>query len=232
MKFKHAHIRHGADRLLVYFNDMREVGFSDHFSLYKQLNAVFGGDGSFDILFIKDVATLQWYLTIIDDIVHFIGELNDQYTYKEMYGFAGSSGCIPLLNILPRFHNFRRAVVLNGQVSLDKNVVSKYKTCTDCCVFDESRVPGEYDMCYLDPLKKIKGNDTFKIRFYHNSSMSDHVNHAVLRDMYAGVENIECVYEDDNQNHEGYIISRYSELCLQEYKRFFLQTNDIHDKYQ
>ncbi len=135
-KFKYIHIHNNSKNLLVYFNDMTQVGFSDHFSLYKQLNNIFH---DFDILFIKDIAEYHWYLTIINPIIDLINSLNNTHYYRNIYGFAGSSGSMGLLNTLPKIPNFRKAVIINGQVSLVKEDVDKYRSCKDCYIFSEDK---------------------------------------------------------------------------------------------
>ncbi len=221
MKFKYIHIQHHSKKLLVYFNDMTQVGFSDHFSLYKQLHEIFF---DYDILFVKDIAEYYWYLTIIDDIYNLICELNNTYQYDSIVGFAGSSGSIGLLNTLPKISNFHKAIIINGQVSLRKEDVDKYRNCKDCYVFDEKKIQEEYKEEYVEPMEYIKKMNLafFKIRFYHNSSSSDSVNHTLLKEKYV-CKHIEAIYEDhrDTPFHGNYLVKKYKNIYLEEYKKYF-----------
>ncbi len=218
MNFKYIHIKNNSNKLLVYFNDMTQVGFSDHFSLYKQLNTIFN---DFDILFIKDVAEYHWYLTIIDSIIDLIKTLNN---YEAIYGFAGSSGSMGLLNTLPKIANFKCGIIINGQVSLAKEDVNKYKSCKDCYVFSEDKINDYYNKSYLEPLEYIiKNNGKYKILFYHNSSLSDNVNHNILKNKY-NLKNFQIINEGNKHGpfHGPYLIKKYHEDCLIEYKKYFL----------
>ena len=225
-KFKYIHIKNNSKHLLVYFNDMTQVGFSEHFSLYKQLNTIFH---DFDILFIKDIAEYYWYLTIINPIIDLIHLLNNIHQYKNIYGFAGSSGSIGLLNTLPKISNFRKAVIINGQVSLAKEDVDKYRNCKDCYLFSEDKIKEDYNKDYLIPLEYIKCNSKnrftipYKIQFYHNCSASDSVNHNILKNHYK-LSFFELIYEGNIHGpfHGPYLIKKYHENCLKEYKNYFI----------
>ncbi len=221
-KFKYIHIQNNSKNLLVYFNDMTQVGFSDHFSLYKQLNTIFH---DFDILFIKDIAEYYWYLTIINHIIDLINSLNNQYHYTNIYGFAGSSGSIGLLNTLPKIVNFKKAVIINGQVSLAKEDVHKYRNCKDCYLFSEDKIKEDYHKNYLIPLEYIKCNHTnqYKIKFYHNCSASDSVNHNILKNHYK-LPFFEIIDEGNVHGpfHGPYLIKKYHENCLKEYKNYLI----------
>ncbi len=220
--FKYIHIKNNSQKLLIYFNDMTQVGFSDHFSLYKQLNTIFN---DFDILFIKDIAEYYWYLTIIDHILLLINQLNENYHYQSIYGFAGSSGSIGLLNTLPKISNFKSAIIINGQVSLLKEDVDKYRNCKDCYVFSEEKIKENYNKSYLTPLEYVK-NNSYKIRFYHNSSVSDSINHNILKDRYKNIKNFEYIYEEhrDTPFHGNYLIKKYKNEYLELYKKYFLSS--------
>jgi hypothetical protein len=221
MKFKYIHIKNNNSKLLVYFNDMTQVGFSDHFSLFKQLNSIFS---DFDILFIKDIAEYYWYLTIIDDILALINELNCEYKYKDIYGFAGSSGSMGLLNTLPKIANFRKGVIINGQVSLKKEDVDQYRGCKDCYVFTEEKIKESYHQDYLTPFTYIeKNHSTYKLLFYHNCSHSDSVNHQILKNNYP-LRNMTYIDEGNKHGpfHGPYLIKKYSNESLESYKHYFL----------
>ena len=221
-KFKYIHIKNNSKQMIVYFNDMTQVGFSDHFSLYKQLNTIFN---EFDILFIKDIAEYYWYLTIIDPIIDLIHSLNNKYHYINIYGFAGSSGSIGLLNTLPKIANFRKAVIINGQVSLAKEDVDKYRSCKDCYLFSEDKIKEDYHKDYLIPLEYIKSNhkNRFKIQFYHNCSTSDSVNHNILKNHYK-LPIFDIIYEGNTHGpfHGPYLIKKYHENCLKTYKSYLI----------
>ena len=220
MKFKYKHIQNQSKRLLVYFNDMTQVGFSDHYSLYKQLNCIFF---DYDILFIKDTAEYYWYLTIVDDILELLYQLNRDFGYECVYGFAGSSGCMGLLNTLPKIPNFKRAIVINGQVSLAREDVEKYRNCKDCYLFSKEKIKEAYNEDYLVPFQK-SSKGTFQIRFYHNTSVSDLANHHILREKYLKDGwNVEAILEDhrDTPFHGNYLIKRYKDHYLEEYKKYY-----------
>lgn len=221
-KFRYIHIKNNSKNIIIYFNDMTQVGFSDHFSLYKQLNTIFY---DFDILFIKDIAEYYWYLTIIDDIINLINQLNNQYQYKNIYGFAGSSGSMGLLNTLPKITNFRKAIIINGQVSLAKEDVDKYRSCKDCYTFNENKIKELYNKNYLVPLEYIKLNNknNYKIMFYHNCSASDSVNHHILKNNY-NLSIFEIIDEGCKHGpfHGPYLIKKYHDNFLKEYKYYFI----------
>ncbi len=222
--FKYIHIKNNSLKLLIYFNDMTQVGFSDHFSLYKQLNTIFN---DFDILFIKDIAEYYWYLTIIDHILVLINQLNETYHYQSIYGFAGSSGSMGLLNTLPKIHNFKSAIIINGQISLLKEDVNKYRNCKDCYVFSEEKIKENYHKSYLAPIEYMKENIknyNYKIRFYHNSSLSDSINHTILKEKCKNMKNIEMIYEEhrDTPFHGNYLMKKYKNEYLEQYKKYLL----------
>jgi hypothetical protein len=220
MKFKYSHIQNQSKKLLVYFNDMTQVGHSDHFSLYKQLNRIFS---DYDILFIKDIAEYYWYLTIIDDILELLHSLNHTFKYDAIYGFAGSSGCMGLLNTLPKIAIFKRAIVINGQVSLASEDVEKYRNCRDCYLFSKEKIQEEYHQAYLTPLLFIQNQKerSYQIRFYHNTSVSDSANHHILREKYRGC-GVEAILEEshDTPFHGNYLMKRYRDSYLEEYKKY------------
>ncbi len=221
MKFKYSHIQNQSKKLLVYFNDMTQVGFSDHYSLYKQLNRIFY---DYDILFIKDVAEYYWYLTIVDDILDLLHQLNRDFGYDGVYGFAGSSGCMGLLNTLPKIANFKRAVVINGQVSLAREDVEKYRNCKDCYLFSKEKIKEAYNEAYLTPFR-ASSKGSFQIRFYHNTSVSDLANHHILREKYLKDGwNVEAFLEDhrDTPFHGNYLVKRYKDNYLEEYKKYYM----------
>ncbi len=221
--FKYKHITRNARKLLVVFNDMTQVGFSDHFSLYKQLDRIFA---DYDILFIKDIAEYYWYLTIIDSIYSLLTTLAPSYE-DGIYGFAGSSGSIGLLNILPHLPNFKAAVVINGQVSLRKSHVDLYRNCRDCYIFTEEKISTSYNRDYLEPLLRINEVCCGKIRFYHNQSMSDSAHHRILREFIKDhpyhPTAFEAIFEEtrDAPSHGNYLVKKYRDSYLLEYKAFF-----------
>jgi hypothetical protein len=202
---------------------MTQVGFSDHFSLYKQLNRIFT---DYDILFIKDIAEYYWYLTIVDDIIELLHQLNRDFGYECVYGFAGSSGCMGLLNTLPKIANFKRGIVINGQVSLAREDVDRYRNCRDCYLFSEEKIKEEYKKAYLTPFEYIKNKKerSYQIRFYHNTSVSDSVNHHILQEKYVKIiPGIEALLEDhrDTPFHGNYLMKKYKDHYLEEYKRYY-----------
>lgn len=210
MTFKYTHINNGSNNLFIYFNNMTQTGLDDNFTYYKIITTTFSDH---DILFIKDIKIGYYYLTIMDDVHELITKLVLDNKYKEIVSFADSSGAIPLLNILPTFNIFKKAVIINGQVSLKKEIVNKYrklilKTKTNRYLFDEQRVKQTYNKKYLDPISRITDNTNYEITFYYNMVTSDKVYCDMVRSL--NYSNIKLNYENLDLTHIMYIIYKVS----------------------
>jgi hypothetical protein len=171
MGFAHYLHCYNSQNLLIYFNSLAAYGYDDDFLLRYTLVENFT---DYDILILKDRHQFNWYLPIIPEIEKFIADLIVEKSYKNVFALADSSGTMPLLNCLPSNPFFRRAVVVNGQVDISEEVVYKYR---DHMVgsFDLSRVIGEFDKKYLQPLNLIDYSNKFEILFYYNYFRSDRI---------------------------------------------------------
>jgi hypothetical protein len=160
-----------SQNLLIYFNSLANVGFSDHFLLKATLIENFS---DYDILILKDSSYPNWYVPVIPEMQKFIADLIVKKSYKNLFALADSSGAIPLLSCLPNNRLFRRGVVVNGQVDISEEVIYKYE---DNVVgsFDVSKVTEEFDKKYLQPLNLIDHSNKFEILFYYNYFKSDRI---------------------------------------------------------
>ena len=163
---------YNSQNLLIYFNSLADNGSADdHFLLKHTLVENFT---DYDILILKDRWRLNWYISIIPEIEKFIADLIVEKSYKNVFALADSSGAIPLLSCLPNNPFFRRAVVVNGQVDISEEIIYKYR---DNVVgsLDLSKVVGEFDKKYLQPLNLIDYSNKFEIVFYYNYFKSDKI---------------------------------------------------------
>jgi hypothetical protein len=197
----HAHINNNSKKLLIFFNDMARVGIDDNkFSSYKILNEIFN---NYDILFIKDIKMNNWYLTIIDDVYQLINDINEQYNYDYIFGLTSSSGSICLLNTLHKFHNFRKAIIINGQTTLSDDIVNIYKDiCIDCYIFDKAHIKESYNEEYLIPFNNIPMEMYSKYMFFYCDSISDKIYYNYMRSIYPS--NLLCnIFFDNNVKLHG-----------------------------
>jgi hypothetical protein len=203
----HKFIDNNSKNIIIYFNDMANTDENgDLFSSYKKINAVFF---DYDILFIKDIKPMSWYLTIIHNIYNIISEINMSKNYEYMYGLTCSSGAICLLNVLYKFPNFSKAVIINGQISLDNGCIDLYKNCcTDCVSYDKNIFQNPYDIDNktLNPLLQIPRDELYKFVFYYCNSVSDIVYREYLQTILPldlHITNIFC--DETHISHSGYI---------------------------
>jgi len=205
MNPSHKHITVGSKKLLVFLNGMENTGTSSNsFSAYKTIITNFN---DYDILFIKDIKKGYWYLTAIPYISDLIQYLITYYNYTSLFGFTYSSGTICLLNLLHKYDIFKKAVIINGQVSLNQYVVSKYSTDSGCAIFRKNIIKEKYDDNYLEPLKNIPNNMLAKYIFYYNKTISDGVNHShLIKYFYIGDEFKDNIFFNHSTiSHKNYI---------------------------
>lgn len=222
MTFKYKHVQNASENLFIYFNNMTQIGFTDKFTYYKTLTTKFN---DYDILFIKDIKIGNYYLTIIDDIDKLIKNLVETYSYKKIVSFTDSAGTIPLLNILPKYDIFKKAVIINGQVSLKKEVIDIYRNMSNVVksyIFNENNIKEKYNKEYIEPLNNLKDNDKYEIKFYYNSYGSDAVYCNIVKQL--GYSNIKVINDKMNMNHTFYIIHKTSSTSFfTDMKQFFDQ---------
>lgn len=175
------YINNKNNKLLIFFNDMIRVGIDDElFSSYNIIKNIFN---DYDILFIKDIKPNYWYLTIIDDIYKLIQTISNNYI--EIYGLTSSSGTLCLLNILYKFNNFKKAVIINGQTTLQDDILEKYKyNCYDCAIFNKNYINEIYNNEYLVPFNKILPEMFQKYIFYYCNSVSDKIYYEYIKSIY------------------------------------------------
>lgn len=196
--FKYRYINNQNSRLLIYFDDMKCCGYDDKFSMYKKLPCVFH---DYDILYLKDTHVGNWYLPIMNEMSIFINKLSA--SYKFVFGIADSSGTIPLLNILPTLINFHKAVCINGQCSLEYDVISQWRHCTDCHQYSE--LSQFFDEKHKYPLRNLPSNppNNYEITMYYNYNGSDAVYHDYVKAI--NIPNIILKRSDLQLYHHQYI---------------------------
>ena len=200
---KYLHIINKTQKLLVFFNDMVKVGFDEKFSSFKIINNIFN---DYDILFIKDIKPKYWYLTIMDPIYNLINDILINNNYKYIYGLTSSSGTLCLLSILHRFCIFKKAVIINGQITLCDDIINKYKdTCTDCCIFDKKNITESFDEKYLNPLDRIPKEFLDKYFFYYCDSVSDAIYYNYIKSVYPIDLQENIIFDKTHQGHGDYI---------------------------
>jgi hypothetical protein len=178
---KHLYICNNSSKLLIFFNDNVRANNNNYFfSSYKILTKIYK---NYDILFIKDIKPCLWYLNILDQVYDLIKKINNQKKYKNMYGLTSSSGTICLLNILHKFKNFSKAVIINGQISLSNNFINSYKNkCNDIVIFNRKNIIIKNENI-LTPFEKIKSNYNYlsKYVFFYCNSCSDKIYYKYLK---------------------------------------------------
>lgn len=200
---KHTLIKNGSDKLLIFFNDMVRTGEDEFFSYYKTINKIFD---DYDILFIKDIQQRLWYLTIVDDVYNLISTIILNNKYKFAYVLTSSSGTICLLNVLPKFDIFKKAVIINGQIALDDDTMQQYKnTCHDCAIFDINYIPKKIKESLLTPFNTIEEETYDKYLFYYCNSVSDLVYYRQIKQIYPESLHGNIFFDDINSSHGEYI---------------------------
>ncbi len=188
---------------------MVRVGHDEFFSCYNILQQSF----PFDILFIKDIGHGLWYLTIMEECRTLIENITREHNYKHVFGITDSSGTIPLLNIAPYLSQFREGIVINGQTTLKPEIIEKYKSCTDCAIFDPVSV-GNISQSYLIPLEKLSNSQLQKIRYYYNNSPSDYQYYLYTLSFYTILDNTCVTLTKDNGSHISYITKVYGDASF------------------
>ena len=201
---RYLHLKNNSNKLLIFFNDMVKVGITDNtFSSFKILSNTFN---DYDILFIKDIKHMYWYLTIINDIYNLIDNIIQTNNYNFMYGLTSSSGTLCLLNTLYKFNIFKKAVIINGQTALCDDVLNKYKhTCTDCNLFNKQSINEPYDDDFITPFSKISNEMFHKYIFYYCNSVSDLIYYEYIKSIYPENLYINIFFDRTNNSHGGYI---------------------------
>ena len=221
--FQYTQVKNNSNKLLIFFNDMVRVGTTDNkFSSFKILSSIFN---DYDILFIKDIKMMYWYLTIINDAYNLIDNIIQTNNYIFMYGLTSSSGTICLLNILYKFDIFKKAVIINGQTTLCDDIVNKYKyTCSDCAIFNKHCIIEPYDDVFIIPFKKIPKEMFDKYIFYYCNSASDLIYYEYIKSIYPENLYINIFFVRTNNSHGGYV------AYLLNNNDFLLNVKNIFDK--
>jgi hypothetical protein len=201
---QYIHVKNNSNKLLIFFNDMVKVGMTDNtFSSFKILSDTFD---DYDILFIKDIKYMYWYLSIINDIYSLIDNIIQSNNYNFMYGLTSSSGALCLLNTLYKFNIFKQAVIINGQTTMCDDIVNKYKySCGDCCVFNKQCINEPYDDDFITPFKKIPNEMLDKYIFYYCNSVSDLIYYEYIKSIYPENLYSNIFFDITNNSHGGYI---------------------------
>jgi hypothetical protein len=183
---------------------MVKVGITDNtFSSFKILSNTFN---EYDILFIKDIKNMYWYLSIINDVYNLIDNIIQSNNYHFMYGLTSSSGTLCLLNTLYKFNIFKKAVIINGQTTMCSDIVNKYKyTCSDCSIFNKQCINESYDDDFLIPFKKIPNEMLDKYIFYYCNSISDLIYYEYIKSIYPENLHINIFFDITNNSHGGYV---------------------------
>ena len=208
MTFKYIHNQNNSEKLFIYFNNMTQIGFSDRFTYYKTLMNTFN---DYDLLFIKDIEIGYYYLTIIDDIDNLITKLVKEYNYKKIVSYGDSAGAMPILNILPKYDIFKKAIIINGQVSLKKEVIDIYRKLpitVKTYVFNEKKIKKIYNKIYKEPLNNLQDTNNYEITCYYNSVGSDAVYCELIKNL--NYSNMKIINDKLNMNHIMYIIYKTS----------------------
>ena len=171
MPFNTYYVDRGSNDLLIYFNSLAATGFADNFLLKHTLPENFK---NLNILILKDCESMNWYLTIIDEIKQFLIEFAEKKSIKNIFALADSSGAIPLLNCLPNNPFFKKGVIVNGQVDISEDVIYKYRDGITG-EFKPEEAKGEFNKIYLKPLDLINYSNNFEILFYFNYFRSDKI---------------------------------------------------------
>ena len=223
MSFSTHYIDRKSNNLLIYFNSLAATGYADNFLLKYSLAENFK---EFNILILKDCEGLNWYLTIIDEINDFLLTFPKEKSIKNIFALADSSGAIPLLSCLPNNPFFRRAVVVNGQVDISEEIIYKYR---DNVVgsFDLSRVVGEFDKKYLQPLNLIDYSNKFEIVFYYNYFKSDKIYADMISNLSKSNFKVRLDFKRCGEMpcHASYIISLFTS------ENFFKEANLYYANY-
>ncbi len=219
------HIINNSKNLLVFINDMVLTGTdNENFSCYKILNENFN---NYDILFIKDIKQKHWYITIIEDIYDLIYNLNNKFKYTNIFGLTSSSGAICALNVLYKFSNFKKAVIINGQTCLNDKIIDKYKNnCQDCSIFNKDIISNNefYERLY-DPLKKLQFDDLKKFIFYFNNSVSDQIYFEYTKSFYGNLIKSNICYDKNNKSHGEYVSDLFSSYNFMNKIKFYFNNN-------
>lgn len=107
------------ETLVIGFNCLNNFGLDDRFGMYRTLTQAFPDS---DVLLLKDAIHFNWYISIMQELQRFLIDLVHEKGYQKVFAISSSAGSIPLLNIMPHVPNFRKAVVINGQVSIHDDV--------------------------------------------------------------------------------------------------------------
>jgi hypothetical protein len=222
MKYKHIKRENSSNKLLIFFNDMGKVGeLDDSYMLFNTLILVFF---DYDILFIKDIKIGYWYLTIIDEVKELFNNIIKIHSYESIYGLTSSSGSICLLNTLYLYDNFKKAVIINGQPTLKKEIVDIYKNiCYDCVVFDRSIIKEIFDEKYMEPFEYIDKENLAKYVFFFSKSISDFQNYLYTKSVYPeNISKTHVLLNNTVKSHSGYIILMLTSInFLESIKRMF-----------
>jgi hypothetical protein len=198
------HINRGQRVLLIYFNDMFCVGDTDIFSCYRIITDTF----PFDILFIKDICSYQWYLGIMEECRLLISNIIEDNNYAYIFGLTDSSGTIPMLNIAPYLSSFREGIIINGQTTLKQEIVDTYKHSRDCAIINP-RIVSHLNKKYISPLENLTTKQKSKFRYYYNNSISDYQYYLYTSKIYSKIEKIHVNLEEDNGSHDSYIRKKF-----------------------
>ena len=212
----YSHITRGSNTLLICFSNMLFVGTELIFGSYNIINSTF----NCDILFIKDIDYLLWYLTVMEECRDIIINILEKYHYSHMYALTESSGTIPTINITSNIDIFREAVIINGQPTLKADIVDSYSHCVDCPLFDPTIV-GPINKSYLTPLESLAHNLLKKYVFYNNDSISDYQNYLYLTTIYPlELHNSNLHLESLGENHGAYIGIKYVDSNFMNYLKY------------
>jgi hypothetical protein len=124
-----------------------------------------------------------------------------------------------MLNILPRLRNFRKAVSVNGQCSLEDDVISKWRHIQDCHHYSE--LPN-INQRHKSPLRRLPSFKKYEITMYYNYNGSDAVYHDYVKEI--NNPNIIVKREDLQLSHFGYILHVLSSHDkIEEIRKYFDQ---------
>ena len=201
---KYTHVKNSSDKLLVFFNDAAKVGTLDNtFSSFKILNLIFE---DYDILFVKDIKPMHWYITVTNDVYNLINNIVQTNNYCCMYGLTSSSGALCLLNTLYRFSIFKKAVIINGLTTLCDNIVDKYKyTSRSWSNINRKSIKEPFDEDLLTPLNKIPVSMYDKYIYYYCNSSIDTIYYDYVMSIYPAELQCNIFFDIQFDSHSGYV---------------------------
>lgn len=201
---KYSHIKNNSNKLLVFFNDMSHVGITNNkFLAFKILNDEFK---EYDILFVKDIKTMNWYLSIIDDVYSTIDNIIKTNNYTFMFGLTTSSGALCLLNTLYKFDIFKKSVIINGQTTMCESIVNKYKH-TNCnwINIDRQSIGKPFNEELLTPFNQIPNTMLDKYIYYYCNTDIDLIYYEYVKSIYPENLHDNIFFDNTHNTHDGYI---------------------------